>query len=285
LAKAMTLSYTKALVKETRQETYDTVTYSFELGDGRGPDDFLPGQFNMLYMPGVGEVPISIASARSESMIKHTIRSVGSVTSLISTIKVGDVIGLRGPFGTSWPLDQAYGKQLVIVAGGCGLAPLRPVVLDALAHADMFRGVKVLYGAKTPGDLFYTSEYDAWSKTEGGEFLVSVDKETDESDTGSCARRWSRNVGVVTTLLKQVEFIPQGAVAFICGPEMMMKFTVADLLKRGLSENDITVSSERNMNCGRGTCGHCQMGPLFICKDGPVFPFPKVKKYFAKDGV
>jgi NAD(P)H-flavin reductase len=285
LARALALAYTRATVKETRQETYDTVTYSFELGDGRGPADFLPGQFNMLYIPGVGEVPISIASSRDEPMVKHTIRSVGCVTSLISGIKVGDVLGLRGPFGTSWPLDLAYGKELVIVAGGCGLAPLRPVIQDALANADKFKGVKVLYGAKTPGDLFYTYEYDLWSRTKGGEILVSVDKATDDAEAGSCAQRWSKNVGVVTTLLKQVEFTPHRAVAFICGPEIMMKFTVADLLRMGLSESDITLSLERNMNCGRGTCGHCQMGPLFICRDGPVFPYVRVKKYFAKEGV
>ena len=244
-----------------------------------------PGQFNMLYIPGVGEVPISIASSRSEPMVKHTIRSVGCVTSLISTIRVGDVVGLRGPFGTSWPLDHAYGKQLVIVAGGCGLAPLRPVILDALANADKFRGVKVLTEPRLQGTCFTRTKFDKWAKTEGGELLVSVDKATDDSGVGSCAQRWSKNVGVVTTLLKQVEFVPQSAVAFVCGPEIMMKFTVAGLLKKGVSENDITVSLERNMNCGRGTCGHCQMGPLFICRDGPVFPYTRVKRYFAKEGV
>jgi NAD(P)H-flavin reductase len=276
LPEALALTYTRAMVREIVSETPDTLTFAFELEDGRGAADFRPGQFNMLYVYGVGEVPISIASSRQERSVKHTIRSVGTVTTLISRLKVGDVVGLRGPFGVSWPLEDAYGKELMIVAGGLGLAPLRPVIMEALASAHRFKGVKVLYGARTPKDLLYKYEQAGWNNREGTELLVTVDR----AEEG-----WSGNVGVVTTLFKQVEVLAEEAVAFVCGPEVMMKFTVQELLRRRVPQDNIVVSLERHMSCGVGTCGHCQMGPVFICKDGPVFAYPRVKRFFAREGV
>ncbi len=276
MPETLALTYTRAVVQDIMPETPDTMTFSFELEDGRGTTDFQPGQFNMLYVYGVGEVPISIASSRSERSVKHTIRSVGTVTTLISRLKVGEVVGLRGPFGTPWPLEGAYGKELMIVAGGLGLAPLRPVILEALASAHRFKGVKVLYGARTPKDLLYKYEHAGWSNREGAELLVTVDR----AEEG-----WSKNVGVVTTLFRQVDVLAEDAVAFVCGPEVMMKFTVQELLRRRVPQDNIVVSLERHMSCGVGTCGHCQMGPVFICKDGPVFAYPKVKQFFAKEGV
>jgi len=288
LAEAVALSYTKAVVRETKAETPDTMTLSFELQDGRGPADFHPGQFNMLYVFGVGEVPISVASSGSEKLLKHTIRAVGTVTRLLWKMKAGDVVGLRGPFGTRWPLESYYGRELLIMAGGCGLPPLRPVILDALAKTGKFSGVKILYGARTPKDLIYTSEYEGWGKIQETKVFVTVDKAEDDwpktldrDGHPTCAT----GVGVVTTLLKQVGDLPRDTVAFVCGPEIMMKFALIELAKKGVSEDNTVISLERNMNCGRGTCGHCQLGPVFICRDGPVFAYPLVKRFFAKEGV
>lgn len=288
MAEVVVLAYTKAVVRETKLETPDTVTLSFELEDGRRPADFLPGQFNMLYVYGVGEAPISIASSRSEKLLKHTLRAVGTVTTLLSKMKPGDDIGLRGPFGTHWPLERCYGKELLIMAGGCGLPPLRPVVLDALAESERFRGIKILYGARTPKDLIYTSEYEGWGRNHSSKVFVTVDKAEDDwprtldrSGHPTCAT----GVGVVTSLLNQVGDLPKDTVSFICGPEIMMKFAVLELLKRGVPPDNIVISLERNMNCGRGTCGHCQLGSVFICRDGPVFAYPAIKRLFAKEGV
>jgi NAD(P)H-flavin reductase len=276
LPETMALAYTRAVVGDVASETPDTLTFTFDLSDGRGPAYFHPGQFNMLYVYGVGEVPISIASSPGEPHIMHTIRSVGTVTALISKLKAGDVMGLRGPFGTTWPLEGARGKELIIVAGGLGLAPLRPVIIDALSDPRRFKGVKILYGARTPKDLLYTYEYEGWSRRERGEFLVTVDR----AEEG-----WNGTVGVVTTLFKQVDVLAEEAVAFVCGPEIMMKFTIQELLRRRVQQDNIVVSLERHMSCGVGTCGHCQMGPVFICKDGPVFPYSRVKQFFAKEGI
>ena len=276
MPETLSLGYARALVKEVFSETPDTLTFTLDLNDGRGPADFKPGQFNMLYIYGVGEVPISIASWRGEASVKHTIRSVGTVTTMISRLKAGDVIGLRGPYGTSWPLDDAQGKELIIVAGGLGLASMRPVIMEALSHTRRFRGVKILYGARTPSDLLYKHEHHGWSTREGSEFLVSVDR----AEEG-----WRGNVGVVTTLFKEVDVLAEEATAFVCGPEVMMKFTMQELLRRRVPKDNIVVSLERNMSCGVGTCGHCQMGPVFICKDGPVFPYPRVERFFAKEGI
>jgi NAD(P)H-flavin reductase len=288
LAEAEALTYTRAVIKEIHLETPDTWTFSFELEDGRGPADFLPGQFNMLYVHGVGEIPISVASSKSERRLKHTIRAVGAVTKLFSKMNLGDVVGLRGPFGTHWPLDGCYGRTLFIVAGGCGLPPLRPVIVDAIGQPERFKAIKILYGARTPKDLIYTAEYMGWGKARGARVFVSVDK--GEDDWPKSLEREGQPtcmtaVGVVTSLFRQVGDLPGDAMAFVCGPEIMMKFTVLELLKRGLPENNIMISLERNMNCGRGTCGHCQMGPLFICRDGPIFTYSQAKSYFAKEGV
>jgi len=288
MAEASVLTYTRAIVRETWQETYDTVTLSFELGDGRGPADFRPGQFNMLYVQGIGEAPISVASSRREAALKHTLRAVGGVTRALARMVPGDAIGIRGPFGTHWPLEMCEGRQLLIMAGGCGLPPLRPVILDALADPERFEGIRILYGARTPKDLIYTKEYERWSRDHGSKVYVTVDKAEDDwpktlerDGRPTCAT----GVGVVTTLLDRVGEIPAGTISFVCGPEIMMKFAVRELLKRGVSPEGIVVSLERNMNCGRGTCGHCQLGPVFICRDGPVFVYPAVRSLFAREGV
>jgi NAD(P)H-flavin reductase len=265
-----------ATVTKVTQETPDTFTLTLELHDGRGPKDFQPGQFNMLYVFGVGEVPISVASSPHEGRMMHTVRSAGMVTSLLSKLKPGDNLGFRGPFGRPWPIEEAYGRQLVVVAGGLGLPPLRPVILEAMKKSESFKGVKILYGARSPSDLIFQPEFPAWQKAKNCEFLVTVDR----GDP-----KWRGRVGVVTTLFPSAEINPDQAVVLVCGPELMIKFVILDLVKMGIPKGRIFVSMERNMKCGVGTCGHCQLGPNFICKDGPVFAYPRIESFFPRTGV
>ena len=258
------------------KETPDTFTLLFDLVGGRTPAEFMPGQFNMLYVYGVGEVPISVASHRKEKSLMHTVRSVGTVTSLITRLHAGESVGIRGPFGKQWPLAEAEGKQLLIIAGGLGLPPLRPVIEEARTTPEHFNGVKIIYGARTPSDLIYTNEYQKWGTSKGCEFLQTVDRGTGDR---------IGNVGVVTTLFKKAGILPKEAVAFICGPELMIRFSILELAKLGVSSENIYVSMERNMSCGVGTCGHCQLGPFFICRDGPVFSYPRIRRFFPREGV
>jgi len=270
------LLLSRATVRKNVRETPDTFTLLLELQDGRGPKDFRPGQFNMLHVLGIGESPISVASFAEEETLMHTVRSVGAVTSIVTRLKEGQSLALRGPFGSQWPVDKAVGKQLLVIAGGLGLPPLRPVILGAIARSSLFKGIKVIYGARTPSDLIYTYDYDRWKQSKGCEFFVTVDR-------GDAT--WKGNVGVVTTLFARAGIDPRGALAFVCGPELMIRFSILELLKLGLTPESIYISLERNMNCGVGTCGHCQLGPYFICRDGPVFHYPKAKGFFPKEGI
>jgi len=269
-------AFTRGTVRDVRRETPDTFTFLLDLGRGRTPADFMPGQFNMLYVFGVGEVPISVASFREEKLLMHTVRSVGTVTNLLTRLGVGANMGVRGPFGRGWPLDEAEGKQLLVIAGGLGLPPLRPVIEEAIAMPGRFARMKVLYGARTPADLIYTHEHSRWRAAGGCDFLLTVDRGTGD---------WRGNVGVVTTLFPKAGIDPRRAVAFICGPELMLKFSILELAKMGVPVERIFVSLERNMSCASGTCGHCQLGPLFICRDGPVFSYAKVRNFFPREGV
>jgi len=269
-------TFMQATVRDVRKETPDTFTLLLDVGGGRTPADFMPGQFNMLYVFGVGEVPISVASSEGETLLMHTVRSVGAVTNLLARLSVGENIGLRGPFGRGWPVAEAEGKQLLVIAGGLGLPPLRPVIEGAIAKPGRFAGVKVLYGARTPADLIYTHEHSRWQAANGCDLLLTVDRGTGD---------WRGNVGVVTTLFPMAGVDPGRAIAFICGPELMLKFSIMELVKIGVPPERIFISLERNMNCASGICGHCQLGPFFICRDGPVFSYPKVRDFFPKEGV
>ncbi len=256
-------------VVRRQRETHDTHTLWMEPPAGT-PFAFYPGQFNMLYVFGVGEVPISISGPAHDPIpLIHTIRAVGAVTRALVNLKPGDIVGVRGPFGTSWPLEQAQGMDIVIVAGGIGLAPLRPALYHLLHHREKYNQVVLLYGARTPRDLLYRRELERWRGRFDMEVLVTVDRGP---------REWRGHVGVVTTLFDLAEpfFQPTNTVALVCGPEIMMRYTARELLQRGVPEERIFVSLERNMKCGQGFCGHCQFGPHFICKDGPVFPYPQV---------
>jgi len=261
-------------IQRVIKETYDT--FSLELVPDGGTDliSYAPGQFNMLYIHGVGEVPISISGdpTRPKALI-HTTRAVGTVTKAMQRLKAGDTIGVRGPYGTSWPVEAAEGKDVVVVAGGIGLAPLRPVIYYLLANRKKYGRVVLLYGTRTPNDILYRKLLEKWRSRFDLELHITVDR-----GSGS----WQGNVGVVTTLIPKAPFDHVDCVAMICGPEIMMRFTVLALQKRGVSDNKMYVSMERNMKCGIGLCGHCQMGPLFVCKDGPVFRFDAIKNLFTK---
>ena len=245
-------------VKARRKETHDTV--SLDLDDPAGT--YGPGQFNMLYAFGKGEVPVSISAVHGER-ITHTVRSVGLVTGALTSTTPGTVIGVRGPFGRGWPLDELRGKDVVIVAGGLGLAPLRPAVHALLANRGEYGRLVLLYGARTPVDLLFTREVERWRGRFDVEVMVTVDAAT---------QAWRGDVGVVTKLFSRVSVDEQRAGALVCGPEVMMRFAAAALVDAGFDEANIWLSMERNMQCGAGVCGHCQLGPLLVCRDGPVFP-------------
>jgi NAD(P)H-flavin reductase len=238
------------------QETRDVWTLTFDPVAGE-PPAIAPGQFVMVYVFGIGEVPVSVSGTTGEpGPVVLTVRAVGSVTDAICAAEPGAVLGLRGPFGNAWPVGHAAGGDVVVVAGGIGLAPLRPVLLHAFARRERYGEIVLLYGARTPEDLLYRGELDAWQ----------ADVTVDAAEAG-----WPGKVGVVPQLVETARFDPAAATAFVVGPEVMMRFTVQALLARGVPESRIFVSLERNMRCGVGHCGHCQLGPTLICRDGPVY--------------
>jgi NAD(P)H-flavin reductase len=266
-------------IRRARRDTRDTFTLDLEPVNAGDSLPFLPGQFNMLYVFGAGEVPISMSGDPAKpGAMTHTVRAVGAVTRAIGRLKRGDVIGVRGPFGASWPVEEAAGKDIVIVAGGIGLAPLRPVIYHVLARREKYGRVALLYGARTHDDVLYQSELEKWR----GRFDLQVEVTVDNVPAG---QSWRGHVGVVTSLIGGASFDPAQAAAMICGPEVMMRFTVIELQKRGVSEEGIFISMERNMKCAVGFCGHCQFGSTFICKDGPVFRFDRISPWLSKRGI
>jgi NAD(P)H-flavin reductase len=272
-----TMDPRKYVIRGVNGETYDTFTFELEPAEGDGMPPFEPGQFNMVYVYGVGEVPISLSGDPAESKsLLHTVRSVGTVTGAIEKMKKGDVLGIRGPFGTHWPVKDANGKDVVIVAGGIGLAPLRPAMYQLASLRENCGKIFLLYGARTPQDLLYMDEIKKLCKGHDIVFDVTVDEAKDA---------WDGKVGVVTTLIPGADFNPDNTLAMVCGPEIMMRFTIQELQKKGLKDGDIFISMERNMKCGIGLCGHCQLGPFFICKDGPVFRFDRISELFRKKEV
>jgi NAD(P)H-flavin reductase len=261
-------------VRRVRRETSDTFTLELQPADGGAQFNFAPGQFNMLYVFGVGEVPISISGdpSRSQALL-HTARVVGTVTKAMRKLKTGDMLGVRGPFGSQWPVEAAEGNDVVLVTGGIGLAPLRPALYRILARRERYGRVVLLYGARTPADILYRTELEHWRARFDLEVYATVDR---------AMAGWRGNVGVVTAMIPRAPFDPLNTVALVCGPEVMMRFTVAELEKRGVEAEAIYLSMERNMKCAIGFCGHCQYGPAFICRDGPVFRYERIKDWFAK---
>lgn len=261
-------------IKKVRRETDDTFTMELAPSKGHQMPHFRPGQFNMLYVFGVGEVPISISGdAANPQVFVHTTRAVGSVTRVMKQLKRGATIGLRGPFGSHWPVREAEGEDVVLIAGGIGLAPLRPALYALMDRREKYGKVVLLYGTRTPEDILFKKELGNWRKRFDLDVHVTVDR-----STGG----WHGNVGVVTNLIPKSPFDPQQTTAMVCGPEIMMRYTVMALENRGVSDDKIFVSMERNMKCAIGLCGHCQYGPSFICKDGPVYPFSQIQHLFTK---
>ncbi len=237
---------------------------------------FQPGQFNMLYVYGVGEVPISIVSDPSEpARIEHTIRIAGRVTSVMAHWKVGDVVGVRGPYGNGWPLEAARGRDVVIVTGGLGCAPVVGVINYIFRRRDAYGTLHILHGVKTPNDFLYRDRFDAWRMHPRTKVYLTVDQ-PDKS--------WRYRVGVVSNLFDQL-IVDPSAIVMMCGPEVMMLHAVRSLRQKGLSEEAMYLSLERHMQCAVGLCGHCQFGPHFVCKDGPVFPYPTVKGRLGGGGI
>lgn len=245
--------------------TADTVTLAIEPVDAP-LDAGRPGQFNMLWAFGIGEAPISIAGYDAEGRIQHTVRSVGAVTAALCASEPGSMLGARGPFGTGFDLDAAVGHDLVVVGGGIGLAPVRPVVLAAIRDRERYGRVSVLIGARSPDSLLFCDEYEAWRHAG-----VVVSVIVDTAPPG-----WTGRVGVVTKLIAPALDDPRRTIAVMCGPEVMMRFAANELLDRGVRPEGVQVSLERNMHCAVGLCGRCQLGPRFVCHDGPVFTWPDV---------
>ena len=260
-------------IQKVIRESHDTFSLNVVSKNSSDSMAFNPGQFNMLYAFGVGEVPISISGPKpgGQGMI-HTIRDVGIVTGALHKLKKDQTVGLRGPFGSAWPVEESKGYDIVIMAGGIGLAPLRSALYALLDQRDKFGEIVLLYGVRKPADLLFTKEFETWR----GKYGVQVKLTVDTAD-----REWRGNVGVVNTLVQRANFDPMNTVAMICGPEVMMRFAVLELKRQEVPEDRIFITMERNMKCAVGFCGHCQFGPAFICKDGPIFRYDKVKQFFG----
>jgi NAD(P)H-flavin reductase len=278
----------KAKIKDIRKETEDVKTYILSV---KKSFTAKPGQFNMVGYPGVGEAPVSFSSVIHDNCFEHTIRAVGRVTNFLDRFKKGDEIFLRGPYGRGWPINEVKGKDILLVAGGLGIAPVRPVVQMILNNKELFGDVSLIYGARNENNVIFMNEYKEWGKRIS--LYLTVDEvlqhapESPPAKVGNKKRvpltkggsrwGWKHNVGLVTELLDKVKINPERAIVFICGPEIMMRFVCRELLILGIQESRMYVSLERRMKCGIAHCGHCQHYGLFVCKDGPVFSYNEVK--------
>lgn len=268
----------EAQVVERVQETPDIFTLRMRLRDTKahGAYRFHPGQFNMLYLYGVGEVAISIVSdPRDRHLLDHTVRAVGHVTKGLVQLDKGDTLGIRGPYGRGWPLQAARGKDIVIITGGLGCAPTVSVINYVMRRRKHYGRLVIIQGVKHANDLFWRQRYDAWAAHPNTQVLLSADE-------GGPLWPWA--VGPVTVLFDDAHIDPARSVVMMCGPEGMLRAAVKDLTRRGMAEEDIYLSMERNMHCAVGHCGHCQYGGTYICKDGPVFSYPQVKELFGIRG-
>jgi NAD(P)H-flavin reductase len=266
----------KVVIKGTKDQTRDVRTFTMSFSDGKKDTySFIPGQFNMLSMLGFGEAAISISSdPKSKDVVEHTVRKVGNFTEALFKLKKGDALGLRGPFGKGWPVEEAKGKNVLIVAGGVGLAPLRSVVMHIASNRADYGNFEILYGARNPGEMLFTDEFDQWRKIKNTNVALAV-------DAVPPGEKWAHTVGVVTVLFDKMQSKPKDTVVMTCGPDIMMHFGVQGLLKKGFTEDQINVSLERRMKCGMAQCGACQVGPNYVCKDGPVFKSSIMKAMYA----
>ncbi len=258
-------------VRDRRVETSDTVTLVLAPTTSGPSPVFRPGQFNMIYAFGVGEVALSISGdpADPEPLV-HTIRSAGKTTEALCRLEAGSMVGVRGPYGSGWPLESAAGRDLLLVAGGLGLPPLRPLLYEILRNRSRFGRVEVIYGARSPDDLVYYAEVERWRARSDVRVQTTVD---------TAGPDWHGDVGVVTARLPDARFDPDRTTAFLCGPEIMMRLTARALRSRGVPEASIWLSMERNMKCAVGVCGHCLFGPAFVCRDGPIFSYDRIGRF------
>jgi NAD(P)H-flavin reductase len=256
------------LARVRRRRRDAPAVWTLEIAEEAGGAPFTPGQFNMLTAFGVGEVPISMSGdPAAPHRTVHTIRAVGPVSTALAGLRPGDALGLRGPFGNAWPIEAAAGSDVVVIAGGLGLAPLRPALYRLLAARERYGRIVLLYGSRSPADILYRHQLEGWRRRLDIDIAVTVDH---------AAPAWRGQVGVVTTLIQRAAFDPLHAVALVCGPEVMMRFAIAALRDAGVADEAIYLSMERNMKCAIGFCGHCQFGPVFVCRDGPVFRYDRV---------
>lgn len=264
-------------VRAYRRETADTCTIGLQPEDGGPPLRFRAGQFNMLLVPGVGEAAISISGDPTRpGLLWHTLRAVGGVTGQLLRLRRGDYVGVRGPFGVPWPVEALQGRDLVVIAGGIGLAPLRPALCHALRYRRRYGRIALLYGARTPDDVLFRRDlarFRSMPRARGLQVEVTVD----HADAS-----WHGDVGLVTRLIARAAIDPARTTALICGPEVMMRSVRSELLRLGMVDGDLYVTLERHMKCGLGLCGRCQLGPRFLCKDGPVFAFDAIRDLFEK---
>jgi NAD(P)H-flavin reductase len=261
-----------AVIKDIKEETGDIKTFTLAFKDRKFKKSFSfrPGQFMMVSVFQAGEVPISISSSPAQpENLQLSIKKVGSLTNKIHEHKVGNEIGVRGPYGRCFPLERLIGKNLLFVAGGIGLAPLRSLINYVLDKRAEFGQVTILHGARTPSDIPFKHELSRWPKERDAKVLVAVDR----PDSG-----WRGSIGPVTTLWSKADILSQDTLAIICGPQVMISFVVMDLLKMGFSEDDIISTLERHMKCGVGKCGHCSIGHQLTCVDGPVFTYREMKE-------
>ncbi|MGE3317383.1 MAG: FAD/NAD(P)-binding protein [Planctomycetaceae bacterium] len=261
------------------RETDDVRTYHLRFTDSRQNTEFAfrPGQFNMLYLPGFGEAAISISGkSATGAPLLHTVRAVGNVTNQLARLSEGDTLGLRGPFGSSWPVEQLRDQHVIVITGGIGLAPLRPALYEFLNEPEAYRSLTLLYGARTPEDRIYHDQFADW-ENQGLAVEQTVDRAT---------AAWSGNIGFSTLLLERHSVPdPRNTQALLCGPEIMMRYVALALLERGVPAENVWVSLERNMNCAVGFCGHCQLGPAFVCKEGPVFRYDRIAPFLVVKGL
>lgn len=249
-----------------------TLTVEPETDEAKRLCFFQPGQFHMIYVFGQGEIPISISGdPHSPQQLVFTIMGVGAVSKALTKLQVGNVVGLRGPFGNTWPVENGAGKDVLLIAGGLGLAPLRPTIYSIMAKRELYSRVMLLYGSRSPENILFHDQLEQWNKRMEMNVAITVD---------AAGHKWAGNEGVVTELIKETNFSPTRTIAMICGPEVMMRFSAQALIDRSMPAEKIFVSMERNMKCAIGQCGRCQYGPHFMCKDGPVFSFDQVEHLF-----
>lgn len=261
-----------AEVLSRHRETHDVVTLTLPRAEDAPP--YAPGQFSMLSLPRIGECAISVSRVR-EDEVEHTIRAVGAVSRALAELRTGDCLGTRGPYGRAWPMNEAEGRGLVVVAGGVGIAPMRPTIEAVVDAPERYGSLRIFYGARRPDELLFEDDAEGWA----AHTHVTLDRTVDHASAD-----WTGPVGVVTRLLRWAPLAPESAY-FVCGPEVMMRFSAATLIEAGVPAERIWVSMERHMKCAVARCGRCQYGPHLICRDGPVFRFDAVAKLLHRHGI